>query len=1262
MLGETAPPPQGDPNNLSRTYVLLKVAQQIKAAADSAAANRAAAEQLARHAVAAAGSLVAATSGSGNETAKREGLRVLGAVLDKVEALLKKTAERSVLQQLLLLHPTAGHIKELEDELSNNLRDLGLAVTVPLVVDQAIQLDSANLTPLFLPLMDKADNKFEVVSERLETLLAIEQNRDEVVALLPANMRERLRSLLDATAADIVAFTGRTLSARQAWTVYPSDVYIVRSRQLGSGGFGEVFRARWNGRAVAVKTLGRRHDAEADRALQQEAALWHPLRHENVLSLHGVCIDADEPFIVMPMMLDSVAAFLGRFPTVGGDVRAGFISGIASGMKYLHGQNVPIIHGDLKADNVLIDNEYRVCIADFGMAFAKVQSQADPRRRGAAVRWIAPERFKRGYKLAQPYDVFSFAMTAIEVMTGALPFADVVDDAAVSALIKRGSRPQRPSGMSDAMWDIVVACWNKDPSARPTFAGVVEKLSSVPAAVLDRDSVQSMTNVALEIQAERIAASVQAILARSSNLGDDGPAIQALAHNITAAAKALLPRVRDAEDDIDIRDVDAIESLAKEAADLAASASSTSVGPHAVERNKTAVQIAELSRREPQHGYGTQAPPSLPTVTTELPSKTQESVTVQLPGPAKPLEDAPGSDQKRKRRTDQGQPTLDSPVVEQASEVEEEDDDDDFGITLMDGKPVVESVSMGNAGDDDLVEYDTEIISENDEGAGKTSPQVPAGGEGGGGVSGGVAQDSSMAALATIAVARNQIEVLKSQPLGKGGYGEVYRGRFDASTVAVKLIRAKHQSALLPMLRKEVLAWYPLRHRNIVPLMRVCLDTEWPLLLMPLMREDARDFVCKRPDLSVESRTWMLGQIARGMAYMHQSTPPVIHGDLKANNVLIGTVCITDFGMSFVKTSPTADTVRRTHALRWVAPEAHDVGYKLDLPSDVFAFAMTAVEILTGELPFAEESSDEIVKEWVLDGERPYQPKGTPESLWQILDDAWHHDPAKRPEFSKIVEMLDALPSTPISVSGEAAHSKAHFVVTLVGEAEAAKLCFATQPARMMYTRLGLRLTVWTYVATVLATVYNSRPLSLFSAHPVCMSLFLAVGAEALLSFEPVILRKRDGGQKRAPRMSQVDRHRGLMSLGLVFLLAGFAAIYYAKEEKNRPHFSTTHGKYGVVLVGWGIAQMVAGGVFHNFNFPRTLLKIHGIGGIAMLVLTGWFTYFTQIDRVKGWFTMASMNIPYAQLVPFSVIAKYSLGAATVLLALNYMNNRQGRA
>jgi len=160
--------------------------------------------------------------------------------------------------------------------------------------------------------------------------------------------------------------------------------------------------------------------------------------------------------------------------------------GISDGLRYLHSQKEPIVHGDLKAVNVLINSRGRPCLCDFGLSRILVNSTSwnttASRARGT-LRWQAPELLDP--KPSQPVttiesDIYSYGLTCYEVLTGRIPFYQIQSDFQLLFNVTTGkAKLQKPENgsLTEFAWDVLCRCWSFEPSQRPSAAKVYELLS-----------------------------------------------------------------------------------------------------------------------------------------------------------------------------------------------------------------------------------------------------------------------------------------------------------------------------------------------------------------------------------------------------------------------------------------------------------------------------------------------------------------------------------------------------------------------------------------------------------------------------------------------------------------------------------------------------------------------------------------------------------------------------------------------------------------
>ncbi|GLT37912.1 hypothetical protein SLA2020_121950 [Shorea laevis] len=195
------------------------------------------------------------------------------------------------------------------------------------------------------------------------------------------------------------------------------------SNKLGEGGFGPVYKGKLlNGYEVAVKRLSR-SSVQGWHELKNEAMLIAKLQHKNLVKLLGGCIEGDEKILIYEYLPNKSLDFFlfGSTKHDGLDwrTRISIIEGIAQGLLYLHCfSRLQIIHRDLKASNILLNEGMNPKISDFGMAriFAGNESQATNRIVGT-YGYMAPEYALEGI-FSVKSDVFSFGVLLLEILSG----------------------------------------------------------------------------------------------------------------------------------------------------------------------------------------------------------------------------------------------------------------------------------------------------------------------------------------------------------------------------------------------------------------------------------------------------------------------------------------------------------------------------------------------------------------------------------------------------------------------------------------------------------------------------------------------------------------------------------------------------------------------------------------------------------------------------------------------------------------------------
>ncbi|XP_056447100.1 mitogen-activated protein kinase kinase kinase 7-like [Gadus chalcogrammus] len=239
---------------------------------------------------------------------------------------------------------------------------------------------------------------------------------------------------------------------------------------IGRGTFGVVYKAKWKGKDVAIKTI----ESEDERtAFIVERRQLSRVNHPNIVKLYGSC---DSPVgLVMEYAeggsLYNVLHGAEPLAQYTASHAMSWCLQCAKGVAYLHAMKPKaLIHRDLKPPNLLLvacGTVLKIC--DFGTA-CDIQTHMTNNKGSAA--WMAPEVFE-GSNYSEKCDVFSWGIILWEVITRRKPFDEIGGSAfCIMWAVHRGTRPPMIRDVPPTLESLMTRCWDKEPSQRPPMEEV----------------------------------------------------------------------------------------------------------------------------------------------------------------------------------------------------------------------------------------------------------------------------------------------------------------------------------------------------------------------------------------------------------------------------------------------------------------------------------------------------------------------------------------------------------------------------------------------------------------------------------------------------------------------------------------------------------------------------------------------------------------------------------------------------------------------
>ncbi|KXN82813.1 Serine/threonine-protein kinase HT1 [Leucoagaricus sp. SymC.cos] len=265
-------------------------------------------------------------------------------------------------------------------------------------------------------------------------------------------------------------------------------------KRLAEGGCGIVYRGA--DPTICIKLM-KRFDTGTLTAWVKEVILWAHSSHPNVLPFLGVFLDSqsDPPqtCLVSPFMKNgNLRDCTARLPQKS---RLPLIFDVINGLHYLH--DLGVVHGDLKGENVLLSDEGRGLITDFGTSHINTATAATGSLSLTTLRFSAPETVLGNRNPTKKFDIWSLGCLLYEILSRKPPYYQYKSEVQIIAALTRKEMPKRPGSIDDndaekdeygwdddieedydaiddQMWSLIVKCCASEPEARPDIASVQE--------------------------------------------------------------------------------------------------------------------------------------------------------------------------------------------------------------------------------------------------------------------------------------------------------------------------------------------------------------------------------------------------------------------------------------------------------------------------------------------------------------------------------------------------------------------------------------------------------------------------------------------------------------------------------------------------------------------------------------------------------------------------------------------------------------------
>ncbi|MBS0351027.1 MAG: protein kinase [Proteobacteria bacterium] len=269
---------------------------------------------------------------------------------------------------------------------------------------------------------------------------------------------------------------------RKGIEIQHSELIYDQKKPIGRGAYGQVFKGSFRKEDVAIKIYDFKGvlSIEEKQNMLLEAQTMDQLRSKYLVGLRGVFFEPN-----YGLVMEFCAGGTLAQPLKKSDAPIDFAQQLQWGMEISYGlhalHSVRIFHRDLKGDNILLSETRQAKIGDFGLAQIKsasaTQSKQIEHSAAGTIPWMAPELFEKKPHTAAA-DMYSLGMVLWEIISRKTPFQGVMPFVIVG-MVMAGKRETLPPKCPRIFQELITACWETDPSKRPTAEKVGEQFEAL---------------------------------------------------------------------------------------------------------------------------------------------------------------------------------------------------------------------------------------------------------------------------------------------------------------------------------------------------------------------------------------------------------------------------------------------------------------------------------------------------------------------------------------------------------------------------------------------------------------------------------------------------------------------------------------------------------------------------------------------------------------------------------------------------------------